>query len=313
VAASTVTSTAAPAASSGCPAPVVEPAAHQESPLKLLWQTGGPTTASPATFAPAIDPAGRIWVAASRENTFWIFSATGTFLEGWGVHGSADGQFDFQAHNRTQDPYGAVAFDPDGTTYVVDVGNDRVEKFDKQRRLVLQWGGFGSDDGEFVTPGSIASDGHGHVYVADTDRYDIQEFTSNGKFVRSLGTGEVGQQDPVGWVTTDAAGHVYTDEGQSVVKYDADGSCLADFDLAALVTAPLGIAVDPKGDIYVASETSSDNNALPESLIELDAKGKLLHDWPATGETLALDPGGKAIYIAFFTWASLRKYALPTG
>jgi hypothetical protein len=44
----------------------------------------------------------------------------GTFLGKWGSYGSGDGQFDY--------PYG-VAVAPDGTVYVADSGNHRIQRF----------------------------------------------------------------------------------------------------------------------------------------------------------------------------------------
>lgn len=296
---------------SGDSARIVVPSASPESALKVLWQNGGPTAPVAATTGPAVDPSGRIWVAASHANAFWIFDSAGKYLESWGTAGTANGQFEFEAKNEEKDPYGAIAFEPDGSFFVADTGNQRVQAFDKGRSFVRAWGTFGPGDGQFVTPGSISVDRHGHVLVADSDRQDIQVFTTDGQFVRSIGSGAVGAQDPVGFVYVDSADAVYTDEGPTVSKYSIQGDLLATYDLSSLTSYPLGIATDAGGDIFVATETTSGPDAQDQSLIELSPSGDLLHVWPPVGEELALDPSSQAAYTAFFKWDHIEKVALP--
>ncbi len=90
-------------------------------------------------------------------------------------------------------------------------------------------GGTGSAPGQFAEPRGIALDKFKHVYVADTGNGRIQEFSSDGSLVRTIGeagTGE-GQLDrPTGVaVTTNRHIHVATADGR-VHEYDADGTHL---------------------------------------------------------------------------------------
>ena len=90
-------------------------------------------------------------------------------------------------------------------------------------------GGTGSAPGQFAEPRGIALDKLKHVYVADTGNGRIQEFSSDGSLVRTVGeagTGE-GQLDrPTGvTVTVDGSIHVATADGR-VHVYDADGTHL---------------------------------------------------------------------------------------
>ncbi|TMB48432.1 MAG: hypothetical protein E6J50_10040 [Chloroflexi bacterium] len=179
-------STGTSRASASAPVPTASPLAG----LKLLWEKSGPTQPTPCcqTWWPAIDPkTGDIWVADSFANQYWIFAPDGRYLESWGTPGRAPGQLDLNTHRQEPQAAGGIAFAPDGTFYVADVGNHRVQKFDAERRFVDQWGRFGSGDGQFVQPFGIVTDGK-TVYVADDDRGDVQAFDTSGTFLRKFGT-----------------------------------------------------------------------------------------------------------------------------
>ena len=87
--------------------------------------------------APEIAPDGRIWAPSSAStDVFWILTPSGKFIESWGSPGSRDGQFDFVARSRRPRWDGAIAFAPDGSFWVADTGNHRVQHFDKDRRFL---------------------------------------------------------------------------------------------------------------------------------------------------------------------------------
>jgi DNA-binding beta-propeller fold protein YncE len=81
------------------------------------------------------------------------------------------------------DPAGIV-LDIKGNVYVADFGNNRIQKFDENGKLVAQWGSLGSAPGQFYNPTGMAIQyPQGNVFVADTGNERIQEFTNDGKFV----------------------------------------------------------------------------------------------------------------------------------
>jgi sugar lactone lactonase YvrE len=246
------------------------------------------------------------------ENRFWIFDTTGKYLRSWGTAGSGPGQIDLM-DQIGGDGYGGIAFDPDGSFYVLDTGNNRVEKFDPQDNFLNSFGGFGIGDGQFALPTSIASDEHGHVYVADNRRNDIQVFTSAGSFIRSVGKGLAGESPFYSWVAVDAAGNIYTNSYSQVIVYAPDGSLKARYDLSAIMSDPVAIAVDPAGHIYVVGDGGSTPEEYPAATIELDTDGTVLHSWPGTGESISLDPSSQTMYAAFYHWPYMRAYALPQG
>ena len=86
-----------------------------------------------------------------------------------------------------------VAFGPDGTLYVADGYNDRVQAFDRDGSLSLKWGGpfamniFGPFNGWFATVTSVAVDENGNVFVADFYNHRIQKFSPDGTFLTRFG------------------------------------------------------------------------------------------------------------------------------
>ena len=305
---STTASTAPATPATAAPTPSVAPGASpsQLPALNLLWQKGGPSTVQAETYWPAIDPVtGNIWVAHSFANQYWIFSPDGKFLEAWGTPGKGPGQFKLTTNDPKPDANGAIAFAPDGSFYVADNGNDRVEKFDKDRHFVTAWGSFGTGDGQFASPKGIATDGK-TVYVADDPRGDIQAFDTNGHFLRSF-------PFPFVLFTLTPSGHLFVADATGVLELDGLGKQVAHFDLgrAALGGGPAQIAVDKAGHIFVELQNASG----PTGLVELDSHGAILGQWSTGGETMALAPDGKSVYLAYSGppqgWDFIRKYALP--
>jgi hypothetical protein len=69
-----------------------------------------------------------------------------------------------------------------GDIYVSDgYGNSRVHKYAPNGKLILSWGGPGTDPGEFNIAHKITCDADGWVYVADRENHRVQVFDGNGK------------------------------------------------------------------------------------------------------------------------------------
>jgi len=80
-----------------------------------------------------------------------------------------------------------VTWDTQGNAFISDgYINSRVAKYDKNGDWVTQWGSFGSGQGQFNTPHSIAVDAHDNIYVADRGNRRIQVFDTDGKFLRQF-------------------------------------------------------------------------------------------------------------------------------
>ena len=65
----------------------------------------------------------------------------------------------------------------DGSVYVVDASNHRVQKFTSEGVFVSKWGTAGTGDGQFDLPKGIAATSDGSIYVVDLRNNRIQKFT----------------------------------------------------------------------------------------------------------------------------------------
>ncbi|QYK50426.1 MAG: TIGR03663 family protein [Anaerolineales bacterium] len=163
-----------------------------------------------------------------------------------------------------------AAVAPDGTLYVADTGNHRIQHLSPEGSVLSIWGSFGdvasgsAEGGIFNEPWSVAVSPDGRsVYVADTWNHRIQQFTASGQFVRMWGY--FGQDESSGalWGPRDVAvlsdGNVIvTDTGNKRIRmYDAQGNHLADYGEfgfeAGQFDEPVGLAYDAALErIYVA-------------------------------------------------------------
>jgi sugar lactone lactonase YvrE len=63
-----------------------------------------------------------------------------------------------------------------GDIYVVDTGNNRVQRFNSEGNFLSEFGQFGSENGSFNAPWGIAIDNQGFVYVSDSKNARVQKF-----------------------------------------------------------------------------------------------------------------------------------------
>ena len=94
-------------------------------------------------------------------------AANGTLLNAWGSQGSDQGEFVY--------PTG-VAVARDGTVFVADRFNDRIQRFTATGDFLTTWGSTGNDAGEFAHPSGVAVDRSCAAVVADSENQRIQVF-----------------------------------------------------------------------------------------------------------------------------------------
>ncbi len=160
-----------------------------------------------------------------------------------------------------------MATGPDGSLYVLDTNNHRVQMFDAARNFIKEWGAMGAAPGQFNEPWGIAVGTDGTVYVADTWNHRIQKFDKDGNFITQWGNfGDVGTawQDNLlqlygpRAVVVDATGNLWvTDTGnERVIEFSPDGEPLDVFGGVGgepgQFIEPVGIAIDADGNFYVA-------------------------------------------------------------
>lgn len=166
-------------------------------------------------------------------------------------------------------PHG-LAIGPDGSIFVADSNNHRIQQFSPDGTLINVIGSFGDDfadntgapGGTFNEPWDVAVDAEGFIYVADTWNHRIQKFTPQGEFVQmwaSFGGTETmyGLWGPRS-IVIDGNNRLYvTDTGNKrVIVYDTDGNALGEFGGvgfdAGQFDEPVGLAVNADGLLYVA-------------------------------------------------------------
>ena len=157
----------------------------------------------------------------------------------FGEGGSGDG--------KLSTPVG-ITFD--GTyLYVVDQGNDRIQKFTLSGAYISKWGHAGTDPGEFQTPVGIHYNSvTGMLYVTDSGRDDVQEFTTDGAFVGSFGSAGTGNGQ-----LQDASGIANDVAGSSVWVADATQDRLQKFTRS--VTSEEATRVSFNSNDFVISST----------------------------------------------------------
>ena len=117
----------------------------------------------------------------------------------------------FRAGDGEADRPRGIVISKDGTMFVTDSRNHRVQKFTLDGKFLGKFGTFGSGPGQLNMPWGIALDKEGNVFVADWRNDRIQQFTADGKWLASFGqSGDgVGQFNRPNGVCVDDDGDIY--------------------------------------------------------------------------------------------------------
>jgi len=110
------------------------------------------------------------------------FDPSGNFLLEFGAYGDGPGEFN--------NPAGITLDLLNDWIYVVDTGNQRIQKFDIEGQFLMNWGSSGEGQGEFSfsSYSGIALDMFGNIYVADSSNGRIQVFDLDGNYITEIGS-----------------------------------------------------------------------------------------------------------------------------
>ena len=216
-----------------------------------------------------------------------------------GTTGSGPGQL-MGPHN--------VAVAGNGMVYVLDAGNSRVAVFNPDGSFVTSWGQAGDQPGQFNDPWGIAVNDE-FVFVADTWNYRIQKFTRDGQVVLTFGAsgspaeGQSGGglfYGPRDIILLPDNRLLVTDTGNHRLQlFDQDGNFLQSVgslgSLLGQMHEPVGLALGPTGDIFLADTWNSRIQRFSADLVPLSEwkisawKGQSIVNKPY----LAVDSGGR--------------------
>lgn len=243
---------------------------NQDSPVVVFDRDGtwlrsfGQDTFSERTHGISIGPDGFVYCADDGTHTVTKFTPEGELVMTIGTPGQPAKKWGGEPFNR---PTHAAVSPATGDIYVSDgYGNSRVHKFSPEGRLLTSWGEPGIDAGQFIRPHNVAVDAQGRVYVADRECHRVQIFDADGGFITMWSN--IHRPDGM---TIGPDGNIYIGElngipgvddapglGHRVSVLSQDGKLLARFgdpeegEAPGQFIAPHGIAVDSRGDIYVA-------------------------------------------------------------
>jgi NHL repeat len=194
---------------------------------------------------------------------------------------------------QVQRPMG-VATDGKGNVWMVDRENNRVIKFNEAGQYLGQFGSTGTANGQFMDARGIAIAPSGNIWVSDAATGRIQQFSPQGVFLQKFGTKSSSSSGanfveayglattPGGklWVADPGGGRVAlfnAGEGDPGVPFirDAYGTP-ANPNAADDLLAPVGLAADPSGNVWV-----TDNGA--HRVQAYDPNGKFLSRFGSEG------------------------------
>ncbi len=227
--------------------------------------------------------AGTVYVADTGNHTIRAMDSPGvvtTLAGAVGTQGSTDGT---GSQASFAYPYG-IASDGSGHFYIADANNNTVRMVNAAGVVTTVAGTAGlpgSANGVgaaalFNSPGGVAADGNGNVYVADTGNSTIRKIASGGTVTTLAGVaGTSGSADGTGAAATfnspegiavDDVGNVYVADtrNDTIRKITSGGSVTTLAGVAgqsgggdgaggsARFSNPSAVAVDGSGNVYVA-------------------------------------------------------------
>ncbi|MGP8245338.1 MAG: IPT/TIG domain-containing protein [Bryobacteraceae bacterium] len=306
---------------------------------------GGPATQAQldAPQAVATDASGNVYIADTANNVVRKVSTSGaiTTFAGNGLSGvGGDGGAATAA--QMMSPAG-VAVDARGNVYISDTigqrirvvtpSNGQINTYAGNRTAGYSGDGSPATSAELNTPTGLAVDTAGNLYIADTLNSAIRKVTPAGTISTVAGNGIQGYAGDGGPATgaelyypravaMDSSGNLYiadtqnnrvrkvsasgiisTVAGTGTFGYSGDGSWAVN----GQITAPVGVAVDSLGDLYITDSSGVIRKVFPNATIATVAGnggiGYTGDGGVATGATLNSPQGvavtsGGLVYIA---------------
>jgi DNA-binding beta-propeller fold protein YncE len=129
----------------------------------------------------------RLYVSDSENNKIHVLDrVSGESLFDFGGGGSGPGKF---VHPTS------LAIGPDGSIYVTDTTNFRIQQFSADGEFIRSIGSVGTSFGKFARPKGIDVDKEGRIYVVDAAFQNVQIFDDEGRVLMFFGGSGEGRGD----------------------------------------------------------------------------------------------------------------------
>jgi len=248
----------------------------------------------------AVDEAGNAYVADSWNHSIRKITPAGVVTTLAGASGQSGDLDGVGSAARFNLPSG-VAVDGAGNVYVADAENHTIRKITPDGTVTTLAGSSGhrgsangsGSSARFARPRSLAVDGSGSVYVADSDNHAIRKITPEGLVMTLAGSaGKVGSADGTGasarfylpsGVAVDGASNVYVADtnNHAIRKITPEGAVttwagspddgfLGNIDgtgTSARFYLPSGVAVDGAGNVYVVDAIETVRRITPAAVV----------------------------------------------
>jgi uncharacterized protein (TIGR03663 family) len=235
----------------------------------------------------AAAPDGSFLLADSGNSRIVRIGSQGQVLNTWGTR-TAEGVpvvEPLDSPGTFNEPWG-VAVGADGSVYVADTWNHRIQKFDKNGSFLTAWGTGGlSTEGldRFWGPRGVAVAGDGKVYVTDTGNRRVAVFDPKGTFLFDFeNTGEAQLDEPVGIaIGMDDRVYVADTWNRRVAVYTLDGKFERAWPVQAWESVSIDnkpyLAVNQQGQVYLTD---------PEGyrVLVFSSQGEILAEFGQFGE-----------------------------
>lgn len=221
-----------------------------------------------------------------------VISPAGKVLRRWGKPGSGPGEFRFIPNDPTvpTQVQASITVGQDGTVYVSDSGNARVQVFTADGRFVRQFGSFGAGKGQFLRPYTLMVDNAGDVYVDDDQAETLSKFSPGGRVIWQIGGTASNDPDLAGHLEVtgiDAHGRlvVVSDDRNRILYIDPSGHKVDAFS-PSLSGATAGhvceATVDAMGNTYVSGCGCLPGCPPTGPTLVYDRAHQLIARWPGT-------------------------------
>jgi DNA-binding beta-propeller fold protein YncE len=262
-----------------------------------------------------------LYVVDRDGNRIQVFNKNGTFLFKFGEKGIGNGRFLV--------PYG-IDVDIKGNVWVADRFNHRIQEFDSQGNFILKFGNENelpsNASGKFDNPRHVEVDKSlKYVYVADSKNNRIQQFDTNGNFLKVIGKygNSCGEFNLPTTIEEDSKGNFFVNErgNERIQKFDSNWNPILMWGSKGTGNYQFchleHIALDKFDNVYVTDPQSDPGCSMQPRVLKYDDEGKFITKFGSYGsgpgqfrdpEHLALDSEGN-IYVSDRKNDNIQKFS----